>query len=127
MNAQTLPQEFEKHKAQWLEVGEKILHHYGQPKTPKGIGLCIDSWKSDKAIDEEEFLNAVGFLFGDLLIRQSGGKWVIVEDAFGRSVGIEKLSDRIFFPLDAISKRLRDDSDASREIPTLADFFAKNS
>lgn len=127
MKTHTPPQDFEKHKFQWLAVGEKILHHYGCPRNPEGIGACIDLWKSDKAIDEEEVLNALGFVFGELLAEQHGGTWVIVEDEFGNALGLRQSTNRYFFPLDAVSKRLRDDSEASREIPSLASFYAENS
>lgn len=126
MNTYTPPQEFEQHKSQWLAVGEKILSHYRCHKSPEGIGACIDLWKTDKAIDEDEFVNALGFVFGEFLAEQYGGAWVIVEDAFGTALGLQQRTNEYFFPLDAISKRLQDDSEALREIPSLAAYYAES-
>ena len=116
----------ERDKEKWISVGQKILVFYGLCRTALGIGMCIDRWKTDRRVPEDEMIDGLGFLLGDLIIELHGGSWVWVVDEFGQSPAVQRRQDGwICFVLDSVSKRLRDDSTAEREIPSLVDSYAQ--
>ena len=105
-------------------MGTQILGHYGCDPTFTGIGAAINKWRESKDVVEQEMIDGLGFLFGDLVIGAHGGKWVMVEDQWGTTPAIQKQDDgQVWYALDAVSKRLRDDCDASRELPSIADIY----
>ena len=113
-------------KEQWKVVGSRILAFYGCSETASEIGRCIDCWKKDRRVPEREMIPGLGFLLGELILAKHGGMWVWVEDEFGQSPAIQRIPDGwISYVLDAVSKRLRDDCVAEREIPTLVDSYVQ--
>ena len=73
-------------------------------------------------------IDGLGFALGELLIMTHGGNWVFVTDSFGRTPAIQRIvNGSITYALDAVSKRLRDDSNAEKELPTLAEVYSKSS
>ena len=56
----------------------KILSHYNCSASAEGIGDAIDKWKVSKDILEQEMIDCLGFMLGDLCISNFGGEWVIV-------------------------------------------------
>lgn len=128
MNIQKATERLLKDKDQWKKIGEKILDYYKHPVSYEGIGSCIDDWKVNQNVKEEEMIDGLGFLFGDLCIKNSGGYWVMVEDQWGKTPAIQKVDNGpVFYALDIISKRLRDSGEAKREIPSIAYVYGQNS
>jgi len=113
------------HKNEWITVGRKILAHYGCAETPAEIGKCIDMWKKDHRVAEQEMIDGLGFLFGEWIVTEHGGSWVWVSDSFGEIPAIQRVpGGSITYALDVVSKRLRDGSIAARELPSIADVYA---
>lgn len=112
-------------KESWKSVGRRILAFYGCSETASDIGRCMDCWKKDRRIPEGEMINGLGFLLGDLMVGLHGGIWVWVNDEYGQTPAIQRTKDGwISYVLDSVSKRLRDDAIAQREIPSLVDSYA---
>jgi hypothetical protein len=111
-------------KEMWKAAGSKILASYGCAETISQLGRCIDSWKKDRRVPEQEMIDGLGFLLGDMILAQHGGKWVWVEDRFGQTPALQAPNDRILYALDVVSKRLRDNSVAEKELPSVADVYA---
>jgi len=49
-------------KDMWKATGSKILALYGCADTVSELGRCIDSWKNDKRVPEQEMIDGLGFL-----------------------------------------------------------------
>lgn len=127
MNIQKATEQLLEDKDRWKEIGKKILDYYKYPISHEGIGSCIDNWKVNQNVKEEEMIDGLGFLFGDLCIKQSGGLWVIVEDQWGETPAIQKIDNgQVLYVLDVISKRLRDSREAKREIQSIAYVYGQN-
>lgn len=113
-------------KDQWVAIGRQILAHFGCGSTVSELGRCIDSWKQDRCVPEEEMIDGLGFALGELLIAEHGGRWVFVTDSFGQTPAIQRVAEgSVTYVLDAVSKRLRDDSRAEAELQTLADVYGR--
>ena len=113
-------------KEQWKAVGGRILAFYGCSETVPEVGKCIDLWKKDRRVPEGEMIPGLGFLLGELILAKHGGSWVWVEDEFGQVPAIQRAPEGwIAYVLDAVSKRLRNDSVAERELPTLVDSYVQ--
>jgi hypothetical protein len=113
-------------KNAWIAVGRQILAFYGCTETPADIGKCIDDWKKDRRVAEKEMIDGLGFMFGELIIAQHGGSWIWVSDSFGQTPAIQRSPEGpITYALDIVSKRLRDDSSATRELRSIVDLYAK--
>ena len=113
-------------KESWTVVGRRILAFYGCSETVSEIGRCIDCWKKNRRVPEGEMIDGLGFLLGDLVIAQHGGMWVWVVDEFGQTPAVQRSQiGWITYVLDAVSKRLRDDSVAEKEIPSVVDTYAQ--
>ncbi len=111
-------------KDSWKAVGLKILNHLDCPTSYEGIGRAIDLWRSHKSIPEEEMIDGLGFLFGDLCISEHGGEWVLVEDQWGVTPAIRKAeSEGVLYSLDIVSKRLREENRAEQELPSVAHVY----
>jgi len=116
-----IPSEVATHKEQWKSIGSQILAHYGCDISFEGIGRAINKWRDGKEVVEQEMIDGLSFLFGDLIIGAHGGRWVMVDDQWGITPAIQKQDDgQVWCALDVVSKRLRDNSDASRELPSIA-------
>lgn len=121
-----LPENVRRDKEQWKVVGNRILAFYGCSETISGIGRCIDCWKKDQRVPEREMIPGLGFLLGELILAKHGGMWVWVEDEFGQAPAIQRAPGGwVSYVIDAVSKRLKDDCVAEREIPTLADSYVQ--
>jgi hypothetical protein len=114
-------------KTTWAQIGRRILASYGCDATPGGIGKCIDIWRGERRVPEDEMLDGLGFLLGDLAIEQYGGEWCWVKDDFGETPAIQRSQGGyISYALDWVSKRLTDTTVvAEREIPSLVDTFGR--
>lgn len=114
-------------KDAYIVAAEKILNHYGCSISAEGIGNAIDKWKKSQDVVEQEMIDCLGFLLGDLCINSAGGKWVMVTDSYGTTPAIQTpKEENISFVLDSVSKRLRDNSEAKREIPSVMWLYQKN-
>ncbi len=72
-------------------------------------------------------IDGLGFALGELMVVQHGGCWVLATDSFGRTPAIQRIANgSVTSVLDAVSKRLRDDSHAEAELQTLANVYSKN-
>jgi Domain of unknown function (DUF3806) len=111
-------------KDMWKATGTKILAFYGCAETISELGRCVDSWKKDKRVPEQEMIDRLGFLLGDMILAQHGGKWVWVEDSFGQTPALQAPNGWILYALDVVSKRLRDNSVAEKELSSVADVYA---
>ena len=128
LNIEPLPADVMHDKDNWVGIGSQILSHFRCDFSISGIGKCIDCWKNDPCVPEEEMIDGLGFALGELLIMTHGGNWVFVTDSFGRTPAIQRIvNGSITYALDAVSKRLRDDSNAEKELPTLAEVYSKSS
>jgi hypothetical protein len=113
-------------KDRWAAVGRRILAFYGCRETVSEVGRCIDCWKKDQRIPKGEMIDGLGFLLGELVIAGHGGTWVWVVDEFGQTPAVQRVTGSwIAYVLDAVSKRLRDESVAERELPSLVDVYAE--
>ena len=113
-------------KDRWVNIGRKILAFHNCGETPAEIGRCIDLWKKTKGVPEEEMIDGLGFFLGELVLDQHGGTWVWVADEFGQTPAIQRKSlGYVSYVLDWVSKRLRDDSVAEREIPSVVAVYAE--
>jgi hypothetical protein len=108
----------------WKATGRKILASFASAETISDLGRCIDSWKKDRRVPESEMIDGLGFLLGDMILAQHGGKWVWIEDSFGQTPALQAPNGQILYALDVVSKRLRDNSVAERELPSVADVYA---
>src|SRR5262245_11777472 len=108
----------------WKVTGRKILAFYSCGETISEIGRCIDCWKKDGRVPEKEMIDGLGFLLGDMILAQHGGQWVWVADNFGQTPALQSSSGKILYALDVVSKRLRDNSVAEKELPSVADVYA---
>lgn len=119
-------------KQHWQQVGSKILQHYGCDESYTGIGRCIDLWKqqSDSHVrkyEETEVLDGLGFLLGDLCIFEFGGSWLWITDEFGSTPAISHPgAETVSYIIDSISRRLRDESCAEDEIPTIVAMYERS-
>jgi hypothetical protein len=126
MQITSLSEVVKRDKDEWKEVGIKILQHYRLDTSIPGIGKCIDAWKKDRGVVEQEMIDGLGFLLGDIIIGIHGGRWVWVKDDFGDIPAIQRVEGGyVTYILDVVSKRLRDDSVAAREIQSIADFYSE--
>jgi hypothetical protein len=79
--------------------------------SPGKIGAAVLGWRRDVAPDrpdEGDALRALGCLLGQYAVASGTGKWVVVSDNFGTTLGIQgESTEWIFFPLDVVSKRMR--------------------
>jgi len=114
-------------KETWTQVGRRILGYYDFHVSPAGIGKCIDVWRRDRSVPEEEMINGLGFLLGDLAIEQYGGEWCWVKDDFGETPAIQRTHDGfVSHTLDWVSKLLTDTTMiAEREVPSLVEVFGR--
>lgn len=123
-NISPLNQQMLNNKAYWKAEGRKILLQYGCHEDFAGIGQCMDLWKLNPAIEEQEIIDGLGFLLGELCIDQFGGEWVWVEDEHGEIPAIHQQgSDQVVYVMDAVSRRLRQHCIAEAEIPMVAETY----
>ena len=121
-----LPAAVSRDKDEWVRIAQQILAHFGCGNTISEIGRCIDEWKRDPCVPEGEMIDGLGLALGELLIAQHGGAWVFVGDSFGRTPAIQRIAEGyVTYVLDAVSKRLRDDSVAEAELQSLADVYGQ--
>lgn len=58
--------------------------------------------------DEESYLQALGVVLGDIMVRNLGLKWVTVDDRYGHSRALQyEDSNNLFFPITMISRRVK--------------------
>lgn len=61
---------------------------------------------------EAEELVALGFVFGDILSRELGLRWVVVDDEYGTDFGLKLPEAKVFlFPGDMLIKRVEQGED----------------
>lgn len=117
-----------RHKDEWLGIASQILAHFGCGNSISEIGRCIDLWKKDPCVPEDEMIDGLGFALGDRILTEHGGRWVFVTDSFGETPAIQRIAEgSVTYVLDAVSKRLRDHSRAEAELQTLADVYCQTS
>ena len=132
MTVEPLSERMLNNKRHWQQVGSEILQHYGCEETYRGIGRCIDSWKkqADSEVTkykETEVLDGLGFLLGDLCILEFGGGWVWITDEHGATPAIcHPGAETVSYIVDSISRRLRDESCAEDEIPTIVAMYERS-
>jgi len=71
-------------------------------------------------------INGLGFTLGELMLARHGGTWVFVTDSFGRTPAIQRIANgSVTYALDAVSKRLRDNSHAEAELLSFAEVYSQ--
>jgi len=119
-------------KQHWQKVGSEILQHYKCTEDYVGVGRCIDSWKhqadsAERKYKETEILDGLGFLLGELCILEFGGGWVWITDEYGSTPAIcHPGAETVSYIMDSISRRLRDESCAEDEIPTIVAMYERS-
>jgi hypothetical protein len=132
MTVEPLSERMLNNKTHWQKVGSEILQHYGCSEDYAGIGRCIDLWKkqtdlSERKYKETEVLDGLGFLLGELCILELGGGWVWITDEYGSTPAIcHAGAETVSYIVDSISRRLRDESCAEDEIPTLVALYERS-
>jgi hypothetical protein len=126
LTIEPLPAVVIQHKDNWVSIGTQILSHFQCDFSISGIGKCIDCWKNDPCVPEEEMINGLGFTLGELMLARHGGTWVFVTDSFGRTPAIQRIANgSVTYALDAVSKRLRDNSHAEAELLSFAEVYSQ--
>ncbi len=119
-------------KQHWQKVGSEILKRYDCLESYSGIGRCIDLWKrqadsAERKYKETEILDGLGFLLGELCILEFGGGWVWITDEHGSTPAIcHPGAETVSYIMDSISRRLRDESCAEDEIPTIVAMYERS-
>lgn len=132
MTVEPLSERMLSNKLHWQQVGSDILKHYCCDENYTGIGRCIDLWKrqSDsqpRQYKETEVLDGLGFLLGDLCVAEFGGSWVWITDEYGSTPAIcHPGAETVSYIVDSISRRLRDDSCAEDDIPTIVAMYERS-
>ncbi len=132
MTVEPLSERMLNNKQHWQQVGSEILQHFECEESYQGIGRCIDLWKQQadhqqRKFKETEVLDGLGFLLGDLCILEFGGGWVWITDEHGSTPAIcYPGAETVSYIVDSISRRLRDDSCAEEEIPTIVAMYERS-
>jgi hypothetical protein len=132
MTVEPLSERMLNNKQHWQRVGSEILQHFGCDEDYASIGRCIDIWKQEtdlakRQYKETEVLDGLGFLLGELCILEFGGGWVWITDEYGSTPAIcHSGAETVSYIVDSISRRLRDESCAQEEIPTLVAMYERS-
>lgn len=132
MIVEPLTERMQNNKQHWKNVGSEILEHYGCNEDYAGIGRCIDLWKNhedpeQRKYKETEILDGLGFLLGDLCTQEFGGDWVWITDEHGSIPAIRhEGAETVSYIMDSVSRRLRDESNAEDEIPTVVAMYERS-
>ena len=132
MMVEPLSERMLNNKQHWQQVGSEILQHFACAEDYAGIGRCIDLWKQqddlvERKYKETEVLDGLGFLLGELCIEEFGGSWVWITDEHGSIPAIcHTGAETVSYIIDSISRRLRDESCAEDEIPTIVAMYERS-
>lgn len=132
MMVEPLSERMLNNKQHWQQVGSEILQHFACTEDYAGIGRCIDLWKQqgdlvERKYKETEVLDGLGFLLGELCIQEFGGSWVWITDEHGSIPAIcHAGAETVSYIIDSISRRLRDESCAEDEIPTIVAMYERS-
>lgn len=132
MIVEPLSERMVNNKEYWQKIGSEILMHYHCAESYSGIGRCIDLWKqqtdlTERKYKETEVLDGLGFLLGELCILEFGGSWVWITDEYGSTPAIcHPGAETISYIVDSISRRLRDETCAEDEIPTIVAMYERS-
>ena len=132
MMVEPLSERMLNNKQHWQQVGSEILQHFACTEDYAGIGRCIDLWKQqgdlvERKYKETEVLEGLGFLLGELCIQEFGGSWVWITDELGSTPAIcHAGAETVSYIIDSISRRLRDESCAEDEIPTIVAMYERS-
>jgi len=101
-------------RRQRAAVDELARRHVGTPLTGGRLDdlRVIQELLDQRAVPSDEIfeLQALGVVLGDVMERQLGFEWVIVEDELGRSRALRfEDTDTLVFPITMISKRVERD------------------
>ncbi len=128
MEIENLSQENANYKIYSIQKGKEILQYYKCEETLSGIGRAIDLWKKTQEYTEKEMYHYLGFLLGDLLIKEYGGHWVWATlDGYDGAPAVQgENHGGVSFVNDSVRKRLHEDNEAEREIPSLGKIYEEN-
>ncbi|PQJ12703.1 hypothetical protein CJD36_002865 [Flavipsychrobacter stenotrophus] len=80
--------------------------------TASSLDDLVDLWNNDNSkfnCSQDEFMNTVGFAFGQYLVNTHGMKWKIVNDEYGEDYAIMfENSTLINYPLSSVDKAIRE-------------------
>lgn len=132
MTVEPLTERMLNNKQHWKQVGSEILRYYECEESYSGIGRCVDLWKrqaddTERQYKETEVLDGLGFLLGELCVLEFGGSWVWITDEYGSTPAIcHQGAETFSYIVDSISRRLRDDSCAEDDIPTIVAMYERS-
>lgn len=95
-------------------IAQLLRENFGYIKLE---GYTSDLYYLQKIIDKQLISNgdiydlqALGVVFGDILVKNLNLSWVVVEDRYGRSRALRfEDSEDLFFPVTMISRRVKTD------------------
>ena len=128
MKIENLSQDNIDYKIYSIKEAKQILQYYKCEETLSGIGKAIDLWKIEQKYTERDMYHYLGFLLGDLLIKEYGGHWVWATlDGYDGAPAVqgENLGG-ISFVNDSVRKRLHEENEAEREIPSVGKLYREN-
>ena len=80
------------------------------PTTYDGLDKAFKLWAEDKTltkINNEEMANAFGCLFGEMLKKEFGFEWQIIEDQLGTEKAlVDEKTGSVVYPINSVWKRI---------------------
>lgn len=115
--------------------GRKICQHYGFTSEiniiPTSLDKVFQAWWNDEAnnrVAENEIVNCLGCLFGELLCKEFNSEWKIITDSFGTDLAVQVVTqDRTWdtFPLAFVAKRVKSSEDESGFFAAMESMFLR--
>jgi hypothetical protein len=95
------------------EIYAAFMKKDSGPVTYEGLDKVFKLWVEDKSVtkvENEEMANAFGCLFGEMLKKDFGFEWQLIEDHLGTEKAlIDEKTGSVVYPINTVWKRIEPD------------------
>ena len=92
-----------------VNICEKYLKQEISEITLEQLDQIFLLWKTDSSTtkpNDQEVASGLGCLFGEYVVSQNKGKWIVVTDSYGTDLSIETFRGIQIYPINAVWKRI---------------------
>ena len=92
-----------------VAICEKYLNCQLNEISLEQLDYVFQKWKTDQDVnkpDDEAVASGLGALFGEYVVSQKIGKWIVVTDSYGTDLSVEAFNGTQIYPINAVWKRI---------------------